>query len=428
MLYMPAKIVSNCEIRLPVFAADLIDLFSLFPEHVEFESTMIRLFRSSPGLLLYAAIHYQQNNSRPVEDFDSLVDWVRQSMFETAIESDAFEIAEFDNGHLSHLLAWQDKPSRKRLGKYLDHVSIIGHKQSKQMVREWFSDLVDFSALMAAVINGGIASSHGVVEKLPVRSMWLSCAKMQQLQTGFEENLNAKKMAAMKQIAYGASHEINNPLANVATRAQSLLAEETHPAKRQKLAVIYAQAMRAHEMISDMMLFAHPPELNVESTDVVEIVDGIAKELRSSFKTNQIKFSIRKYPGACVSEIDVTQIGVALKAIIENSVCAIGSNGEVRVQIWSDDKRGLGLAVVDDGPGIDASIQDKLFDPFYSGREAGRGLGFGLSKAWRIVEMHGGTLEIDSSYQSGARLVMRLPLRQQNAQKKMSRIDNVRAA
>ena len=97
---------------------------------------MIRLFRSSPGLLLYAAIHYQQNNSRPVEDFDSLVDWVRQSMFETAIESDAFEIAEFDNGHLSHLLAWQDKPSRKRLGKYLDHVSIIATNSQNK----WFEN------------------------------------------------------------------------------------------------------------------------------------------------------------------------------------------------------------------------------------------------------------------------------------------------
>ncbi|PQO47752.1 histidine kinase dimerization/phospho-acceptor domain-containing protein, partial [Blastopirellula marina] len=67
------------------------------------------------------------------------------------------------------------------------------------------------------------------------------------------------KLASLKRLAYGASHEINNPLANIASRAQALLVDENDPDRRHELATIYAQAMRGHEMIADLMLFARPP-------------------------------------------------------------------------------------------------------------------------------------------------------------------------
>ncbi len=75
----------------------------------------------------------------------------------------------------------------------------------------------------------------------------------------FERRLEEEKLAALVELAYGASHEINNPLANIATRAQVLLREEPHPERRRMLSAIHAQAMRAHEMIADLMLFARPP-------------------------------------------------------------------------------------------------------------------------------------------------------------------------
>ena len=60
------------------------------------------------------------------------------------------------------------------------------------------------------------------------------------------------------------------------------------------------------------------------------------------------------------------------------------------------------LTVTDTGPGIPPSVRPHIFDPFYSGREAGRGLGLGLSKAWRIVDLHGGRIEVESPTEGGA--------------------------
>src|SRR6266576_2527019 len=77
----------------------------------------------------------------------------------------------------------------------------------------------------------------------------------------FSTAVEAAKLQALYNFAYGLSHEINNPLANIATRAQTLLADEKDPDRRRKLATIVQQAFRAHEMIADLMLFARPPAL-----------------------------------------------------------------------------------------------------------------------------------------------------------------------
>jgi signal transduction histidine kinase len=65
--------------------------------------------------------------------------------------------------------------------------------------------------------------------------------------------------------------------------------------------------------------------------------------------------------------------------------------------------------VTDDGPGIEPHVREHLFDPFYSGREAGRGLGFGLPKCWRIAELHGGKVEVRSESGQGTTFRLVLP-------------------
>jgi hypothetical protein len=67
------------------------------------------------------------------------------------------------------------------------------------------------------------------------------------------------------------------------------------------------------------------------------------------------------------------------------------------------------LAVVDNGPGLTDLEREHLFDPFFSGRQAGRGLGFGLPKAWRIITLHGGRIEFEASAMGGAKFIVHWP-------------------
>jgi signal transduction histidine kinase len=247
------------------------------------------------------------------------------------------------------------------------------------------------------------------------------------------------KLEALYQFAYGLSHEINNPLANIATRAQTLLAEEPDSQRRRALATIVQQAFRAHEMIADLMLFARPPALRPEPTDLVALASTVVAELAPRATEQGTRLALLGDAGPLLATIDSTQIAVALKAIVQNGLEAVKAGGAVEVRVqgsgFRDQRRegergrggerevaplsvvprphfesnGFMLSVTDTGPGIPPDVRPHLFDPFFSGREAGRGLGLGLSKAWRIAELHGGWIDVESSPERGARLAIVLP-------------------
>lgn len=258
--------------------------------------------------------------------------------------------------------------------------------------------------------------------------------------TDFAAALEAAKLEALYQFAYGLSHEINNPLANIATRAQTLLVDEKDPERRRKLATINQQAFRAHEMIADLMLFARPPTLQLAPTDLAELADRIVAEMQPLAQEQGTVLVRSGATQPLIANVDPTQIAVALRALVQNSLDAVRGGGRIEVNAESvlstqysvlstqgaphppiptphfapapipqSAIRNPKLTVSDTGPGIPPEVREHIFDPFFSGREAGRGLGLGLSKAWRIVHEHGGTIEVESPSTGGAVFTIELP-------------------
>ncbi len=263
----------------------------------------------------------------------------------------------------------------------------------------------------------------------------------------FVRAVEAAKLQALYNFAYGLSHEINNPLANISARAQTLLVDEKNPDRRRKLATIVQQAFKAHEMIADLMLFARPPTMQPQPTDLAKLADTVVAEMQEQAGEQQTRLIRSGDAGPLIAQVDPIQIAVALKALIQNSLEALRHGGEVQVlstQYSVPGKTGGGgpadsvhiasiphseirtphflptphsallnpqfiLSVSDTGPGIPPETRPHIFDPFFSGREAGRGLGLGLSKAWRIVELHRGAIEVESGSENGARFIIALP-------------------
>jgi signal transduction histidine kinase len=234
-------------------------------------------------------------------------------------------------------------------------------------------------------------------------------ANLERSADAIRRELHEQKLAALKELAYGASHEINNPLANIAARAQTLLRDEPDPQRRRKLSAIYDQAMRAHEMIADLMLFAHPPQLVPAVCNLTAIARQAADGLALDAAAQQIQLKWVA-PDDVQLVADPTQLGVAIGAVLKNAVEAVGHGGHIEVSVAADQARAY-LVVSDDGPGMTERVRAHLFDPFFSGREAGRGLGFGLSKCWRIVTDHGGRVDVRTVEPSGTEFTIALPLR-----------------
>jgi C4-dicarboxylate-specific signal transduction histidine kinase len=111
---------------------------------------------------------------------------------------------------------------------------------------------------------------------------------------------------------------------------------------------------------------------------------------------------------------------VAIHAVLLNALEAAGNGGRVEVSVaitGSRDDTKAEITVSDNGPGISEQVRGHMFDPFFSGREAGRGLGFGLSKCWRIVTDHGGEIAVKRSGSGGAEISLLLPLEGRGAAK-----------
>lgn len=248
-------------------------------------------------------------------------------------------------------------------------------------------------------------------------------ARLPELEADFLTAVETAKLDALKEFAYGASHEINNPLANISARAQTLLQDERDPERRRRLAAINSQAFRAHEMIADVMLFARPPRMDRRATDLAAIVAALVDEMaeRAAVQSTQLG---QRGDSPLIASVDPVHLRVALGAIVTNSLEALGEGGRIEIELRRSsttrtnsravkDIHQAGAAEIvisDTGPGIPPEIRPHIFDPFFSGREAGRGLGMGLPKAWRILREHGGRIDVESPASGGATFTITLPV------------------
>ncbi len=246
----------------------------------------------------------------------------------------------------------------------------------------------------------------GLGERLPVLAPKL--ARLAVLETQFGETLEREKLEALAEFAAGAGHEINNPLTVIAGRAQLFLRDETDPERRRALALMNSQAMRVHEMIADMRLFARPPKPEPEPVDVVALVDGLVEGFLAAAERQQTVLRRTGADGPVEIEVDPVQLTVALRAVVQNALEAIGRGGQIEIDVRPGEDH-LEIRVIDDGPGIPPEERRHIFDPYYSARQAGRGLGLGLSKAWRIVTNHGGRIDVESSPGRGTVFTITLP-------------------
>ncbi len=241
-----------------------------------------------------------------------------------------------------------------------------------------------------------------------LRALMAKLARLSVMERSLQEVVEAEKIAAMGEFAAGAGHEINNPLTVITGRAQLLLRDEADPERRRDLAVMNAQAMRIHEMIADLRLFANPPELERQSLDLTVLIRRLIDEMQPIAARQETTVCLVEGSSTIPVVADAVQLTVAIKSLCQNALEALGHRGRIEVAVNSNDDE-ASITVTDDGPGILSEQRPHIFEPFYSARQAGRGIGMGLSKCWRIVTQHGGRIEVGTCAGSGAVFTIRLP-------------------
>ncbi len=217
-----------------------------------------------------------------------------------------------------------------------------------------------------------------------------------------ERQLRDLKLEALAEFAAGAGHEINNPIATIVGRAALLLKDETDPERRRALETIGGQAYRVRDMIGDAMTFARPSPPRFEPFVAAIEIKGVLETFRERFERANIAIE-PKLDESLRINADREQFRVVISCLLKNELDVLASGGCVSLRLTAlpgRDTQFVRLTISDDGPGLSEIVREHLFDPFFSGRQAGRGLGFGLSKCWRIVGLHGGWIDATNSDES----------------------------
>lgn len=227
---------------------------------------------------------------------------------------------------------------------------------------------------------------------------------------GNTEELHRQKMTALAEFSAGAAHEINNPLAVISGQAQYLLARAAEPEQRHALQKIVEQTRRVHRILTDLMQFARPRSPQKQAVDVEALIREAITSQQVLAAERQVQLLSPELPTPITLFADPAQIGKALACLLQNAIEATPAEGWAAIRVALPQPDLLHLLVEDSGHGPTPAERELLFDPFYSGRSAGRGRGLGLPVAWRLAQLHDGEVFLDVSGPAPTRFVLSLPL------------------
>ncbi len=224
--------------------------------------------------------------------------------------------------------------------------------------------------------------------------------------------LQTERLAAVGQLAAGAAHEINNPLAIINARAQLLQFKEEDPDKQEQFKQITEQIERISSILTKMMDFARPAPPELVGIHLPELLDKVVDLAQPGLKKYGVEVSKEYDTQLPATKADPNQLEQVLLNLIINAQHAMEEQGgQLTLRAYQDQKKKhLIIEICDEGEGISPKDQKKIFDPFFSTKAPGKGTGLGLSTSMSIIENHFGKLSLESHKGLGTTVRIKLPL------------------
>lgn len=241
--------------------------------------------------------------------------------------------------------------------------------------------------------------------------------RLRQMRSLEEELRRKDRLAALGEMAAGMAHEIRNPLSiikNSAQIIQSKLGEGNKGAEQVRF--IISEVDRLNKVVTDFLNFARPRHPNFKQCNINELIDNTLQFAHSEITGHNIQVIKNYQDNIPLIELDPEQFHQLLLNLTLNAIQSMSKGGKLTITTrW--DKSPLGkekgngavqIAFTDTGCGISPEAKDKIFNPFFTTREGGCGLG--LAIVHRIVELHGGRITVESEPNEGSTFTIIVPL------------------
>jgi putative nucleotidyltransferase with HDIG domain len=223
-----------------------------------------------------------------------------------------------------------------------------------------------------------------------------------------EDSLNA-----LAEMAAGAAHELNNPLAVISGRAQLLAEAETDQEKKRILEQIYENSRQASAIIEDLMSFAEPPQPRPGRTDVKQMLEEAIELATQKTNIEHIDVQIKITEDVQSVFVDSAQVVSAIANVVSNAAESYGEKtGPIKIAAeTAESGDSIKVQISDAGCGMDTETVQKAAQPFFSAKTAGRKRGMGLAYAVRFIQLNKGSLSITSEPGSGTTVTICLPVK-----------------
>ena len=247
--------------------------------------------------------------------------------------------------------------------------------------------------------------------------------KTRELKRAHEHALHTEKMASIGKMAAVLAHEINNPLSGILTYAKLLRKwtdrEETpreaagvarQKEIRESLDLIASESRRCGDLVKNLLTFSRTTPMNLQPTNVNQVIDRSLRLVQHQLDLASILVEQRLDPNLPLVLCDAAQIEQVILALVMNALDAMPQGGNLWLTTtFNREESRVQIVVRDDGSGIPPEILPRIFEPFLTTKETGRGVGLGLAISHSILERHNGNIEVQSDPGRGTTFTVTLP-------------------
>ena len=219
----------------------------------------------------------------------------------------------------------------------------------------------------------------------------------------------SRRMAAIGRLTSGVGHEVKNPINAIVVHLELLknkLGDGNAPAARH-LEVIDAEIRRLDRVVQTLVDFSRPVDLRLREQDLRQVVGDVLALATEELSTRNVTLESSLPANPIVANVDADLLKQAVINVVQNGAQAMPDGGRLRVALEEEKKNAI-LRISDEGIGISDEILDKIFDLYFTTKSEGSGIG--LAMTYRILQLHHGSVEVQSSLGRGTEFVLRIPL------------------
>jgi signal transduction histidine kinase len=214
-----------------------------------------------------------------------------------------------------------------------------------------------------------------------------------------ERRAQAERLLAMQTMSAGLAHEVRNPL-NAAKLQLELLERRLHrqsddPRLTGPTELAQKEIERLTALLNEFLVFARPPELHTQEHDIVAIVRQVVDLERITAEKRGATLALLAEPTPLLGQVDAAKLHQLVLNLVRNACEAVSAGGHVTVHVTpSPGDAHCQIRVTDDGPGIPEHVRARIYEPFFSTKEGGTGLG--MSIVHSLVSLHGGAIDLQT--------------------------------